>query len=62
MKRLNDKIRKNWDRLSEDEIMLYYGSPDEFYATIKERYGIFKEDAKKSMDKFERRSRRLFFW
>jgi len=62
MKRLNDKIKKNWDRLTEDEILLYYGSQDEFYATVKAKYGIFREDAKRRMDQFERSSRRLFFW
>lgn len=62
MKRLSDKIRKNWDRLTDDEILLYYGSQDEFYAAVREKYGIFREDAQKRMEQFERSSRRLFFW
>ncbi len=61
IKRLNTKIKKNWDKLSDEEIASYQEQPEAFYKAVKEKYGMFKDDAERRIKKLKAESR-FFNW
>lgn len=46
---LNVEIKKTWNRLSDDEIKLHAGEPEQFFAAVKTKYGTDKEEAQKRL-------------
>lgn len=52
--KLHRKIKETWSGLSDDTIKLYDGKPDEFFAKLKEKANISKEDAQKKMQQLEK--------
>lgn len=61
LNRLNIAIKKNWAKLSDDEIALYQEKPEAFYDILKKRYGIFKSDAERRIKQFKV-GYRIFNW
>ena len=59
--RLNVKIKKNWGKLSDEEVDSYQTRPDLFYSSVKEKYGMFQDDIEKSIKKLKA-SGRFFGW
>jgi hypothetical protein len=53
LNRLNIAIKKNWAKLSDEEIALYQEKPEAFYDILKKRYGIFKSDAERRIKQFK---------
>ena len=51
--RLKAQIKQTWGKLTDDEIMLYTGKKEEFLGAIKEKYGIAKEEAEKTLKTLE---------
>lgn len=47
------KIKETWGRLTDDDIALYDGKKDQFFGTLKEKYGIAKEEAQDRMNEIE---------
>jgi uncharacterized protein YjbJ (UPF0337 family) len=47
--KLHAEIKKNWSKLSDEEIRLYEKQPDQFFGKVKEKHGVSKEDAQKRL-------------
>ena len=46
-------IKQKWAKLTDDDIMLFNGRKDEFFGKLKEKHGVAKEEAEKSLKAFE---------
>lgn len=47
--KLHAEIKKNWSKLSDDEVKLHAEKPEEFFGKVKEKHGVSKEDAQKRL-------------
>jgi uncharacterized protein YjbJ (UPF0337 family) len=47
------KIKETWGRLTDDDIALYNGKREQFFAKLAEKYDIMKEDAEKKLRQME---------
>lgn len=52
--KLHKKIKETWSGLSDSDIKLYDVKRDEFFAKLKEKANISKEDAQKKLQKLEK--------
>ncbi len=52
--KLHRKIKETWSGLSDNDVKLYDGKRDEFFAKLQEKANISKEDAKKKMEQLEK--------
>lgn len=52
--KLHKKIKETWSGLSDNDVKLYDGKRDEFFAKLKEKANISKEDAQKKMQQIEK--------
>ena len=52
--KLHRKIKETWKGLSDETIKLYDGKRDEFFAKLKEKAHVSKEDAQKKMKQLEK--------
>lgn len=52
--KLHRKIKETWSGLSDDTIKLYDGKREEFFAKLKEKANVSKEDAQKKMAQLEK--------
>lgn len=48
------KIKETWNKLSDDNIKLYEGQRDQFFAKLKELHNVSKEDAQKKLEQLEK--------
>lgn len=53
---LKGQIKTTWGKLTDDEIMTYEGKREQFFGTVKEKYGIAKEEAEKQIAAFSKAS------
>ena len=53
---LKAEIKKAWGKLTDDEITLYNGKQDQFFAKVKEKYGLAKEAVELRIKEFEKAS------
>jgi uncharacterized protein YjbJ (UPF0337 family) len=51
--KLNAKIKEVWSKLSDDDIKLYAGNKDQFFAKLKEKQNVSREDAEKQLQGIE---------
>lgn len=52
--KLHKKIKETWSGLGDNDIKLYDGKPDEFFAKLQEKHNVSKEDAQKKMQQLEK--------
>lgn len=52
--KMHKEMKKTWTKLSDDNIKLYKNKPDEFFAKLKEKHSVSKEDAKKKIAQLEK--------
>lgn len=52
--KLHKKIKETWSSLGDNDIKLYDGKRDEFFARLKEKANVSKEDAQKKMAQLEK--------
>lgn len=52
--KLYRKIKETWSGLNDSDVKLYDGKRDEFFAKLKEKANISKEDAQKKMQQLEK--------
>ena len=55
-KQVKGKIQEEWGELTNDDLDVIDGRREQLVGRIQERYGIAKDEAKKRVDEFERRS------
>lgn len=46
---LSVEIKKAWNKLSDEDVKLEGSNPDQFYAKIKEKHNVGREDAQKRL-------------
>ena len=51
---LTARMKETWSKLSDDDIKLYNGNRDQFFAKLKEKHNVSKEDAIKRMQEIEK--------
>lgn len=51
--KLHKKIKETWSGLSDSDVKLYDGKRDEFFANLKEKANISREDAQKKLQQLE---------
>ena len=49
----NAKIKEAYSKLSDDDVKLYDGKRDQFFAKLKEKQNVSKEDGEKKMKEIE---------
>jgi uncharacterized protein YjbJ (UPF0337 family) len=54
IEKLHKKIKETWSGLSDDTIKLYDSKRDEFFAKLKEKANVSKEDALKKIAQLEK--------
>jgi uncharacterized protein YjbJ (UPF0337 family) len=52
--KLHKEIKKTWTKLTDDNIKLYSTKPADFFAKLKEKHNVSKEDAKKKIAQLEK--------
>ena len=52
--KLHKKIKETWSGLGDNDVKLYDGKRDEFFAKLKEKENVSKEDAQKKMQQLEK--------
>lgn len=53
---IKGQLKTTWGKLTDDEIMTYEGKRDQFFGSVKEKYGIEKEAVQKQIDGFSNAS------
>jgi uncharacterized protein YjbJ (UPF0337 family) len=51
---LRGKIKKNWGKLTDDDLKQIDGDKDRLVGKLKEKYGYTKEQAEKKLDDFNK--------
>lgn len=52
-KQVKGNVKKNWGKLTDDDLDQIEGNKDILEGKIQERYGISKEEAKKQIDEYD---------
>lgn len=52
--KMHAQIKASYSKLSDDDIKLYNGKPDQFFAKLKEKQNVSKEDGMKKMQEIEK--------
>ncbi|MGO1468671.1 MAG: CsbD family protein [Tissierella sp.] len=52
-KQFKGKARKNWGKLTDDDLDVVEGDQEILAGKIQERYGVTKEEAKKQIDEYD---------
>ena len=50
----NAKIKETWSKLSDDDIKLYSANREQFFARLKEKHSVSKEDGIKRLQEIEK--------
>jgi uncharacterized protein YjbJ (UPF0337 family) len=51
--KFNAKIKETWGKLGDDDIKLYASNKDQFFAKLKEKQSVSREDAEKQLKEIE---------
>lgn len=54
IEKLHKKIKETWTGLSGEEVRLYEGKRDDFYAALKNKHSVSREDGEKKMIQIEK--------
>lgn len=52
-KQMKGSARKQWGKLTDDDLELIAGNRDQFAGRLQERYGIAKDEAEKQLDAWQ---------
>ena len=52
--KFNAKIKETWSKLSDDDIKLYASNRDQFFAKLKEKQNLSKDDGDKIITEIEK--------
>ncbi|PQO46577.1 CsbD family protein [Blastopirellula marina] len=53
-KQFQGNVRKNWGKLTNDDMEVIAGHKDRLVGKIQERYGVAKEEAERQIEKFSK--------
>lgn len=54
-KQLTGEVKKQWGKLTDDDLQQIEGSSEKLEGKIQERYGIGRDEARKQIEDFQRR-------
>jgi uncharacterized protein YjbJ (UPF0337 family) len=54
---IRGKIKKNWGKLTDDDLKQIDGDKDRLVGKLKEKYGYTKEQAEKKLDDFNKKDK-----
>lgn len=54
IEKLYAQIKQTWNKLNDDDIKLYEGNRDQFFAKLQEKQNVSKVDAQKKMQELEK--------
>ncbi|WP_332748557.1 CsbD family protein [Hydrogenophaga sp.] len=60
-KQVTGKVKAEWGKLTDDDLVVVAGHRDQLAGKIQERYGIAKEDAEKQLAAWERKATDSWF-
>ena len=52
-KQISGKIKKQWGKLTDDDLKIVEGNADMLAGKVQERYGIARDEAERQVRKFE---------
>ena len=52
--KLNAKIKEAYNKLNDDDVKLYSSNKDQFFAKLKEKQSVSKEDGQKKIQEIEK--------
>lgn len=52
-KQLKGKVKKNWGKLTDDDLDVVEGNAEILAGKLQERYGITKDEAQKQIDEYD---------
>ncbi|MFA7275754.1 MAG: hypothetical protein WC043_03015 [Pseudobdellovibrionaceae bacterium] len=52
--KLSAKIKETYSKLNDDDIKLYDGKRDQFFAKLKEKHSVSREEGEKKMQEVEK--------
>lgn len=52
--KLHAEIKKTWSKLGDEDIKLYEGQQDQFFAKVQEKQNVSKSDAQKKIQELEK--------
>ncbi len=55
-KQMKGSVKERWGKLTDDDVNVVNGQFDQLVGRVQERYGIQKEEAKKQVDEWLKRS------
>jgi len=56
-KELKGKVKEQWGKLTDDDLMAIEGNQDQLAGRLQQRYGIAKEEAEKQIREFRARNK-----
>jgi uncharacterized protein YjbJ (UPF0337 family) len=59
-KQLKGKVKEQWGKLTDDDLMVLEGDQDQLAGRIQQRYGIAKEEAERQVRDFQIRNSDLY--
>lgn len=55
-KQIKGKVKEQWAKLTDDDLLAIEGSRDQLAGRLQERYGIAKDEAERQIDDFRRQN------
>lgn len=52
--KFNTKVKETWGKLTDEDIKLYSGNREQFFAKLQEKQNVTKEDAEKRLQEIEK--------
>ena len=51
-KQIQGEVKKQWGKLTDDDIMIIQGQQDKLVGAVQERYGYTRDEAQREVDRF----------
>jgi uncharacterized protein YjbJ (UPF0337 family) len=59
-KQLKGKVKEQWGKLTDDDLMVLEGDAEQLAGRVQERYGIAKDEAERQVREFRTRNSDLY--
>ncbi len=59
-KQLKGKVKAQWGKLTDDDLMVIEGNSDQLTGRVQERYGVAKDEAEKQVERFRKQNTEIW--
>lgn len=59
-KQLKGKVKEQWGKLTDDDLMVIEGNSDQLSGRVQERYGVAKDEAEKQVERFRKQNAEIW--